>query len=175
MPHIILRFVKMKGNPTKAFENHRELHFNGCGFEYMDYHIMKPSKSYYEEIQSRIEKSGYKVRVNSIKFIDTLVTASPDFFIYYSLEEIKIYFEMSVDFLNEKLVEDNIFSAVVHMNDKIPHMHLCFVPITEDKRLPAKEIIGNRNNLLKWHNEFNLYMSKKYKNLEWRNADVEND
>ncbi|EOS67778.1 hypothetical protein C818_03943 [Lachnospiraceae bacterium MD308] len=36
------------------------------------------------------------------------------------------------------------------MDEKTPHLHLTFVPLTKDNRLCAKEIIGNRANLTKW-------------------------
>ena len=43
--------------------------------------------------------------------------------------------------------KDTIISAVVHMDEKTPHMHLCFAPLTEDKRLSAKEIVGSKKKL----------------------------
>ena len=45
-------------------------------------------------------------------------------------------------------------------------MHLCFVPITEDGRLTAKEIIGNRVQLTKWQDSFFEHMVKKYQDIE---------
>ncbi|MCQ4866712.1 plasmid recombination protein, partial [Pseudoflavonifractor phocaeensis] len=60
----------------------------------------------------------------------------------------------------------NIVSAVVHMDEKTPHLHLVFVPLTEDNRLCAKEIIGNRANLTKWQDDFHAYMVEKYPDLE---------
>ena len=57
-------------------------------------------------------------------------------------------------------------SAVVHVDEKTPHMHLCFVPITPDGRLSAKEIIGNKKRLTKWQDEFWSYMVKKYPDFE---------
>jgi hypothetical protein len=45
-------------------------------------------------------------------------------------------------------------------------MHLCFTPITEDGRLSAKEIIGNRNQLTKWQDDFFTHMVKSYSDLE---------
>ena len=59
-----------------------------------------------------------------------------------------------------------IISAVVHMDEKTPHMHLCFVPLTEDKRLSAKEIVGNKKKLTWWQDEFWKHMVKKYPDLE---------
>ena len=49
---------------------------------------------------------------------------------------------------------DTIISAVVHMDEKTPHMHLSFVPLTEDGRLCAKEIIGNKKKLTQWQDAF---------------------
>ena len=55
---------------------------------------------------------------------------------------------------------------MVHMDEKTPHMHLCFVPLTEDKRLSAKEIVGNKKKLTWWQDEFWKHMVKKYPDLE---------
>ena len=52
------------------------------------------------------------------------------------------------------------------MDEKSPHLHLVFVPLTEDNRLCAKEIIGNRANLTKWQDDFHAYMVEKYPDLE---------
>lgn len=45
-------------------------------------------------------------------------------------------------------------------------MHLCFVPITEDGRLSAKDIVGNKKKLTWWQDEFWKHMVKKYPTLE---------
>lgn len=47
----------------------------------------------------------------------------------------------------------NVVSAVVHMDEKTPHMHLAFVPLTKDNCLSAKEILGNRVSLSKWQDD----------------------
>ena len=57
-------------------------------------------------------------------------------------------------------------SAVVHMDEKTPHLHLAFVPLTKDNRLCAKEIIGNRANLTKWQDDFHACMVEQYPDLE---------
>ena len=48
------------------------------------------------------------------------------------------------------------------MDEKTPHLHLCFTPITEDGRLSAKEILGNRAQLSKWQDEFHAHMKKQF-------------
>ena len=52
------------------------------------------------------------------------------------------------------------------MDEKTPHMHLCFVPLTADGRLSAKEIVGNKKKLTQWQDRFWEHMVKKYPNLE---------
>ena len=52
------------------------------------------------------------------------------------------------------------------MDEKTPHLHLIFVPLTRDNRLCAKEILGNRASLSKWQDDFHAYMVEKYPDLE---------
>ena len=52
------------------------------------------------------------------------------------------------------------------MDEKTPHMHLSFVPITQDGRLCAKEILGNKKKLTWWQDEFWKHMVEKYPDLE---------
>ena len=93
-------------------------------------------------------------------FVDTLITASPEFFTGRSKKEVQAYFTEAVAFMEKKVGRGNIFSAVVHMDEKTPHLHLCFTPITKDGRLSAKEILGNRAQLSQWQDEFHAYMKK---------------
>lgn len=68
--------------------------------------------------------------------------------------------------MKSKIRPEIIFSAVIHLDEKTPHMHLCFVPLTEDNRLTAKEILGNRAKLSKWQDEFHEYMLMFYPDIE---------
>lgn len=52
------------------------------------------------------------------------------------------------------------------MDERTPHMHLPFVPITQDGRLCAKEILGNKKKLTWWQDEFWKHMVEKYPDLE---------
>lgn len=131
-----------------------------------NFHIVKPESRYYHFIQSRIEQAGCRTRKDSTRFVDTLITASPEFFKKKSPKEIQEFFQRAADFLIGRVGRENIVSAVVHMDEKTPHLHLVFVPLTEDNRLCAKEIIGNRANLTKWQDDFHAYMVEKYPDLE---------
>mgnify|MGYP002532731839 CR=1 FL=1 len=172
--HAILRFEKHKGNPARPLEAHHERQkeqyasnpdIDTSRSKY-NFHIVKPEGRYYHFIQNRIEQAGCRTRKDSTRFVDTLVTASPEFFKGKSRSEIKAYFEYALEFLRSKQDSKTFISAVVHMDEKTPHLHLCFVPLTADGRLSAKEIVGNRKNLVKWQDEFWQHMVKQYPELE---------
>ena len=155
--HAILRFEKHKGNPARPLEAHHERQkeqyasnpdIDTSRSKY-NFHIIKPEGRYYHFIQNRIEQAGCRTRKDSTRFVDTLITASPEFFKKKSPKEIQAFFQRAADFLIGRVGRENIVSAVVHMDEKTPHLHLVFVPLTEDNRLCAKEIIGNRANLTK--------------------------
>jgi len=171
--YAIMRFSKQKGG-FGALEAHhertKEKYKSNPDIDIErskhNIHIIKPETSYKRESDNRIESAGCRTRKDSVRFIDTLITASPDFFKGKKREEIKAYFKTAVDFLSKKIGRHNIFTAVVHLDERTPHMHLCFTPITEDGRLSAKDIIGNRTQLTKWQDAFFSHMVKAYPDIE---------
>ena len=172
--YAILRFAKHKGAPSGALEAHherkKERYASNPDIDTerskYNFHIIKPKERYSRSINHRIEESGCRTRKDSTRFVDTLVTASPEFFQGKSTQETAAYFKRATEFLADRVGRENIISAVVHMDEKTPHLHLVFVPLTEDNRLCAKEIIGNRANLTKWQDDFHAYMVEKYPDLE---------
>ena len=114
----------------------------------------------------RTEKAGCRLRKDSVMMIETLITASPELFREMSREEMMDFMKRAYTFVAERVGEDNIVSAVIHLDEKTPHMHLCFVPLTKDHRLCAKEILGNRTHLSKyWQDGFFEYMHEQYPQL----------
>ena len=61
----------------------------------------------------------------------------------------------------EKLNRPAVKMTKPHRKKKKKPLHLVFVPLTEDNRLCAKEIIGNRANLTKWQDDFHAYIVEK--------------
>lgn len=155
MPYAIMRFDKRKGGPTSAIEKHHERKEERYASNtevdtdrsHLNYHLIQPQHKYYAEIPFRIEhaqreNSKCKVRKDSVKFIDTIFTATPEYLAHLPPEKVRRYFERALDFFKTEVGEANIFSAVVHMDEHNPHMHLCFVPLTKGNRLLAKEVLG---------------------------------
>ena len=173
MAYAILRFAKHKGGASKALSAHHERTKDSYASNpdinlsrtAQNFHLVTPRWSYEQEIKHRIQTAGCRVRKDSVKFVDTLVTVSPEFAKAHEAE-MPEYFRRAFDFLKERVGEENIISAVVHMDEKTPHMHLCFVPLTMDKRLSAKEILGNKKSMIRWQDDFYVCMAERWPELE---------
>ena len=170
----ILRFKKYKGPAISPIEAHNERtkeqyasnpDIDTSRSRY-NLHLVQPQGRYREEADRMIAAAHCRVRKDSVRVVEALVTASPEFFKGKTHSEVKAYFAYALKFLEGRQRPDTFLSAVVHMDEKTPHLHLTFVPLTKDNRLCAKEIIGNRANLTKWQDDFHAYMVEKYPDLE---------
>ena len=172
--YAILRFAKYKGPTISRIEAHNERtkEFYASNpdikteLSKYNFHLVKPSGKYREEADRLIRENGCKARKDSVRMVETLITASPEFFSGKKPGEVRAFFEYALEFLKTKQTAETIVSAVVHVDEKTPHMHLCFVPITADGRLSAKDIVGNRKKVTQWQDEYWKYMVKKYPDLE---------
>ena len=173
MAYAILRFAKRKGGAAQAIAAHnertKEAYASNPDIDksrtVQNYHLIAPRWSYGQEIRHRISMAGCRVRKDSVKFVDTLVTVSPEFARVHEAE-MPEYFNRAFGFLKERIGEENIISAVVHMDEKTPHLHLCFVPLTKDNRLSAKEILGNKKTMIQWQDDFYACMAERWPELE---------
>ena len=172
--YAIMRFAKYKGPEIGNIEAHNERtkekyasnpDVDTSRSKY-NFHLVKPPGKYRAESERQIAAAGCRTRKDSIRMIETLFTASPEFFKGKKRAEIRVFFEEALHFLEQHQSKETIISAVVHMDEKTPHMHLCFVPLTEDGRLSAKEIVGNKKKLTQWEDRFWEHMVKKYPDLE---------
>ena len=170
----ILRFAKYKGPEISNIEAHNERTKEkyasnpdvDTSRSHLNFHLITPEQKYRAEAEQQIKGAGCRTRSDSVRVVEALVTATPEFFKGKKKNEIKAYFQEALDFIQQHQNPKTIISAVVHMDEKTPHMHLSFVPLTEDGRLSAKEIIGNKKKLTQWQDRFWEHMVKKYSDLE---------
>ena len=182
MPYAILRFQKRKAGGVAACERHnerkKEAYKSNPDIDMErsknNYHLVKPPRyTYKKEINRMVAEAGCRTRKDSVMMVETLITASPEFMNQLPPEEQKAYFTMALDFISERVGEKNILSAVVHMDERTPHMHLCFVPITPDNKLSAKSILGNQKSLSEWQTAYHERMSSRWNQLERGQSSME--
>ena len=174
-PHYaIMRFAKYKGPEISNIEAHNERTKEkyasnpdiDCSRSKYNFHLIEPAGRYRAEAENQIQAAGCRTRTDSIRVVEVMFTATPEFFNGKKLPEIRRYFEEALRFFEQFQSRETIISAVVHMDEKTPHMHLSFVPLTADGRLSAKEIVGNKKKLTWWQDKFWEHMVIKYPDLE---------
>ena len=127
-----------KHNERKT-KNHSNKNIDSSKTE-LNYYLKKNELSYIKEFDKIKEKYDLKgqIRSNSNIMCEMVFTSDQKFFDKIGYEESKRYFEESYKFICEykNLGEQNIISAVVHMDEDTPHMHLLFIPVvhTIDKQ-----------------------------------------
>ena len=137
---------------------------------YLNYDLVNANKQNFNNlIDEKIEQNytgKRKIRTDAIKHVDGLITSDNEFFKDKSQDEIRAFFEHSKEFIENEYGKDNLLYATVHMDEKTPHMHFGIVPITQDGRLSAKEVIGNKKALTEFQDRFNEYVNQRGYDLE---------
>ena len=171
--YAIMRFAKYKGPEISRIEGHnertKETYASNPDIDRsrspLNYNLIHPPQHYRAEAERQIREAGCRVRSDSIRLVEVLFTVSTGYFDGKSQDEIRAYYAHSLEFLKKYQHPGTIVSAVVHMDEGTPHMHVVFVPLTEDKRLSAKDIIGNRKKLVQWQDQYYEHMAERYPDL----------
>lgn len=172
--YAIMRFAKYKGPEISRIEGHnertKETYASNPDIDptrtHLNFHLIEPTNRYRAEAERQIAAAKCRTRTDSVRLVETLITCSPEFFKGRSEKAIRAYFQHALDFLMEKQRPDTFVSAVVHLDEKTPHMHVTFVPLTQDGRLSAKDIIGNRKHLIAWQDAYWQHMVSKFPELQ---------
>ena len=127
-----------------------------------NYNIIKRQWSYTQFINDKIEALDLptKVRKDAVLMCSFVVGSDKEFFGRLSSQEQQQFFVDCTRFFAERYGEDNIISAVVHMDETTPHLHLNLIPIA-DGRLCAKQLF-DRNELQKLQSDFHSVVGKKW-------------
>lgn len=121
---------------------------------------LKESSNWLQDIDNEIKAAGAKTRSNSVLALDTIYTASPDFFTGRNNTENDRFFRDCLKFHESHF--GHIISAVVHYDETTPHLHVISVPLTKDNRLSARDVIGNKARMSKTQDAFFEQVGRSY-------------
>ena len=105
------------------------------------------------------------LRKDATVMCQCLVTSDSTFFDKMSRDEQLEYFKKSYDFIEKRYGKENMVSATVHFDEKTPHMHVNFVPVTQDGRLSAKDLFSPKD-LRKLQDDYNRHCRENGYDLE---------
>ena len=145
---------------------------------HLNYYLKKNELNYVKEFDRLKEENNLKgqIRSNSIIICEMIFTSDEGFFNRIGIEETKRYFNESYEFIcnYKNLGEKNILSAVVHLDEDTPHMHLIYVPVihTKDKdgnsidKVCCRDFWKSRDSYRNLQNAYFEYVTSKGFELE---------
>lgn len=143
-----------------------------------NYVLKDCSNSSYNALVEKRLQEGYKgkraIRKDAVKLCEVLFTSDNDFFSKMTLQQQREYFEKCYQWAENQFGTKNIIAATIHMDETTPHMHVDFVPLTDDGRLSAKEVIGGRKDLQEIQDNFYTIVGEHYGLERGKRIDIDN-
>lgn len=118
------------------------------------------SDNWMQDIQQEIDRAGARTRSNSVVALDTIYTASSEFFTDKSNTENDTFFRDCLRFHQQRF--GHVISAVIHYDETTAHMHVISVPLTRDGRLSARDVVGNRTHMRHLQSQFYEQVGRGY-------------
>lgn len=106
----------------------------------------------HQAIEERI-KEGYTgqkaIRKDAVKYNTHILTGSHEDMkrIFSNPQTAQKWIDENRKFIEKEFGKENVVRFTLHMDEKTPHIHAVTVPLTQDGRLSAKEIIGNKKEM----------------------------
>lgn len=112
-------------------------------------------------IQEGVVHPKARIRKDSVRAVEFILTASPQWFKDQTKEKQKEWVKANANWLKNRYGSKNLVSLVLHMDEQTPHIHAHIVPITADGRLSAKDFFGgSRQTLRDLQSDYASAMSK---------------
>lgn len=151
----------------------------GDTFEY----VVRDLKNQHEKQMKSTRESrrkSFRDKINEDKAdvaCEFMMSASPEYFEGKSRKEVREWAETSLKFVTDKIGinKDNVLHAVVHMDEKTPHLHVVAVPLVEkyDGRkkenvlaISRKHFIKTRQDMANVQTNYVEFMNEKGFDLE---------
>ena len=144
----------------------------------LNYYIKKNNYTYtkeFDKLRKEQNLAGH-LRENSIIMCQMIFTSDQEFFDKIGEQEPKRYFDECYKFMcnYKNLGEKNVISAVVHLDERTPHLHLMFVPVVHIKdkdgsaieKICARDFWKGRDSYRKLQDAYFEHVKSKWFDLE---------
>ena len=170
MSYLALHMEKFKKEAVRGLQSHNQrerksrsnpdILYERSGLNY-DLHNAA-SANYQRVIDARIDSLNLKkaIRHDAVHMCGLVVSSDTVFFANLGEARTRHFFETAKEYLERFVGSENIIAAVVHMDEKTPHMHFVHVPVTPDGRLNANKIY-TRESLKKLQAELPRYLQSR--------------
>ena len=110
-----------------------------------------------EEMQAKIEAA--RTRPDNVICLELLLTTSPEYWkdqkpADIDRKELEQWCDKNMEWVEKKFGKDNIASAILHMDEKTPHLSIHITPIDERGRLNCKNWTGGKAKMRDLQDDF---------------------
>lgn len=128
--------------------------------------LMQYSLEHIAELDFNRPEGTRKIRADAVVMCGTILKPPAEMMMNLSREEQQKFLEDAVTDFSKIVREDNVKSVVLHFDERVPHAHVFWEPMTEDGRLCAKEMHN-----LKFFGRLNREMPEMLRKQGW---DIDN-
>ncbi|MDE5994153.1 MAG: plasmid recombination protein [Oscillospiraceae bacterium] len=187
MSYAIIRNANHKMNAVPLLERHNERRNKNYSNKDIDlsrlsenFHLKKIEAATYQQEFERIrQKHNLKgnLRLTGEKqsnvMCEFVITSDKEFFNRLGVERTKQFFADAYNFVTAKVGENFVVSAVVHMDEATPHMHVTYIPVIngKDRGNPCKRI--NCSEFWKGRDSYSRLQDEYYDFITARGYDLE--
>ena len=188
MSYAIIRNANHKMNAVPLLERHNER--RNKSYSNKDIDLSRSSENYhlksiqaetyqkeFERIRQRHNLKG-NLRLSGEKqsnvMCEFVITSDKEFFERLGTERTRSFFEDAYNFVTAKVGEDFVVSAVVHLDEATPHMHVTYIPVINGKDRkgdPCKRI--NCSEFWKGRDSYSRLQDEYYDFITARGYDLE--
>ena len=124
--------------------------------------LMQYSLEHIAELDFNRPEGTRKIRADAVVMCGTILKPPAEMMMNLSREQQQKFLEDAVEDFSEIVREDNIKSVVLHFDERVPHAHVFWEPMTADGRLCAKEMHN-----LKFFGRLNREMPEMHRKQGW--------
>jgi hypothetical protein len=128
----------------------------------LNYDLVQSELNLYQRVKQRVEevKPVSRVQKNSVVDYSNIITVPQEQFKEWGVDKSKEYLNNVYDYFCKEFGKENVVSAKVHLDETTPHMHLHFVPVSEEGKLQARKVMTPQR-INKIHTEAPQYLQER--------------
>lgn len=128
---------------------------------HLNYDLVQSDLNLYQRIKQRVDevRPVSRVQKNSVVDYSNIITVPQEQFKEWGVDKSKEYLKSVYEYFCQEFGKKNVVSAKVHLDETTPHMHLHFVPVSEQGKLQARKIMTPQR-INKIHTEAPKYLQE---------------
>lgn len=129
---------------------------------HLNYDLVQNDLNLYQRVKQRIDevRPVSRIQKNSVADYSNIITVPKEQFKEWGLDKSGEYLKEVYNYFCKEFGKENVVSAKVHLDETTPHMHLHFVPVSEEGKLQARKVMTPQR-INKVHTDAPKYLQER--------------